>query len=229
MKLKFMHQPVALSYNELQSHTDENGFRRYTTPDGRKMPSITSVLSDHNKEVIEAWKANVGEEEAEKIRYQASWRGGLVHECLESYLMGVEPKDIIQLQNPVIAHSFIQIKNVLDADLEIIYGMEKPLYSDLMEIAGRADLIAKFKGKPSVIDFKTSLKVKRKDWIENYFMQAVFYAIAWQERTGMPIEQLVLVVANDESGKPQVFIEPTSKWVAKLAKYVKEWKNAHPE
>lgn len=225
--MQFIHEHVELEYNELQSHTSEEGFRIYTTPDGRRMPSITSVLKDHNREVIERWIEKVGEEEAEKIRYQASWRGGIVHECLEAYLNGVDPSSINQLQNPIITHSFIQIKSVLDARLTKVYGMEVPLYSDLAEVAGRADMICEFDGKATILDFKTSLKLKREDWIDGYFMQAGFYALAWEERTGMPIEQVAIVCANDETGKPQVFLAPAGKWVYSTSQYIMEWKKNH--
>lgn len=225
--MNFTHIPTKLEYDELQSHTGEDGFRFYTTPDGRKMPSITSILKDYKKEVIEDWIERVGEEEAERIRYQASWRGGIVHECLEDYINGVDPSNIMQLQNPVIAHSFIQIKSALDKDLTEIYGLERPLYSDILNVAGRADLMGKFRGKASTLDFKTSLKSKRKEWITSYFMQAAFYALAWEERTGMPIPQLVIVVANDETGMVQVFVEESDPWIMKVIKYINEWKEEH--
>ena len=224
--MAFTKSPVKLAYNELQSQTDDNGFRYYTTPDGRKMPSITSVLSGYKKDIIDAWIERVGEEEAEKIRYQAAWRGGLVHEALEYYIDGVDPSKINELSNPVIAHSFIQIKSIIDKHLTEIYGMELPLYSNLAEVAGRADLIGVWDGEVAIIDFKTSLKAKVKEWIDNYFMQAAFYALAFEELTGIHVPKLVIVMANDD-GVPQKFVENTADWVTVIAKYIMVWKETH--
>ena len=226
--MAFTRSPVELAYNELQSHTDENGFRYYTTPDGRRMPSITSVLSGYKKDIIDAWIERVGEEEAEKIRYQAAWRGGEVHESLEAYIDGVDPSQINNLQNPVIAHSFIQIKNIIDKHLTTIYGMELPLYSDVAEVAGRADLIGVWNGDNAIIDFKTSLKSKKAEWIDNYFMQAAFYALAFEELTGIRIKKLVIVMATDD-GIPQTFVENTADWIPVVAKYIMKWKEENAQ
>lgn len=220
--MKFIHDHTKVGYSDLQSQTGEDGFRYYTTPNGVRMPSITSVLSGYKQHVIDEWVARVGEEEAEKIKHAAGWRGTLVHEALEDYMNGIDPKDIIHLNNPLILHGFNQIKASLDQHLTKVYGMEVPLYSDLLNTAGRVDLVCEYDGKLTILDFKTSLKSKMKEWIDSYFMQAAFYGLAWGERTGNMPEQIVIVMANDK-GHPQVFVEPIGPWVYKMSKYVMNW------
>ena len=100
------------------------------------------------------------------------------------------------------------------------------MYSEHLGVAGRVDCIAEFNGKLSIIDFKTSMKPKKKDWIKNYFMQESAYAIMFEERTGIPITQLVTIVAVDGTNDPQVFVEHRDDWVRPLkdtiAKYNEE-------
>ena len=95
---------------------------------------------------------------------------------------------------------------MLDANLDNIWFQEAPLYSDYIKVAGRVDLIAEWEGKLSIIDFKTSRKPKKREWIKNYFMQESFYAVAFEERTKKPIKQLVTIVMVDDDS-PQVFVE----------------------
>jgi genome maintenance exonuclease 1 len=89
-------------------------------------------------------------------------------------------------------------------------------------VAGRVDCVAEFDGKLSIIDYKTSSKTKKRAWVENYFMQEAFYAIAWEERTGMPITQLVTIISVDNA-KPQVFIEHRDEWADELIKTIGEY------
>ena len=94
---------------------------------------------------------------------------------------------------------FNSIKFWLD-DIDNIHALEDPLYSDFLQVAGTVDCIADFQGKLSVIDFKTSSKPKDRDDIYNYFMQTAAYAVAFEERTGIPIGRLVIIMAveNDD-------------------------------
>lgn len=208
----FIHENIDLGYTDLTSETKETG-RKYNTPDGKAYPSITTVLGVLSKDSIAAWRKRVGDEEANKISYRASRRGTAVHEMVEKYLDNCS--DYRDGYTPDILDSFRNIKGVLDERIGKIYGQELPLYSDHLRVAGRVDCVAEFDGKISIIDFKTARKPKRKEWIESYFCQETAYAIMWEERTGMPIEQLVTIVSVDHHGS-QVFVESRDNWVPKL-------------
>ena len=106
----------------------------------------------------------------------------------------------------------------------MVYAQEAPLYSNHLGVAGRVDCVAMFDGKLSIIDFKTSKKPKRLEWVTSYFMQETFYAIAWEERTRMPITQLVTIIAVDDN-EPQVFIEHRDNWVRPLKDCIQQYKD----
>jgi len=217
--MRFKHKPIDLGYKDLQCETKETG-RKYGTPTGNSYPSITTVLSIKSKDAIAAWRKRVGAEEANKISYRASQRGTAVHEIAEKYVNNDEY--YMHGYMPNIINDFNQIKDILDERIGTVYGQELPLYSDHLGVAGRVDCVAEFDGKLSIIDYKTSSKTKKRAWVENYFMQEAFYAIAWEERTGMPITQLVTIISVDNA-KPQVFIEHRDEWAEELIKTIGEY------
>jgi len=118
-------------------------------------------------------------------------------------------------RTPDLIQSFLDLKPILDERLTKVFAQEAPLYSNHLGVAGRVDCVGIFDGKPSIIDYKTSMKPKRLDWIKNYFMQEAAYAIMWEERTGQPITQLVTIISVDQH-EPQVFIEHRDNWVRPL-------------
>lgn len=205
--------------------TTEKG-RQYRTPEGIDLPSITTVLSILSRESIAKWRARVGHEEANRISHRASSRGTRVHEIVEKYINNEE--NFKDGYTPDIISSFSDLKPILDSRIGRVYAQEAPLYSNHLGVAGRVDCIAEFDGRLSVIDFKTSMKPKRKDWITNYFMQESAYAIMWEERTNLPITQLVTIISVDNH-EPQIFVEHRDTWVRPLretiAKYNEE--NSH--
>lgn len=218
----FEHVPVELK--EMTAVTTESG-RQYKTPEGVNYPSITTVLSILSKDSIAAWRAKVGDEEADKISHRASTRGTAVHEIIEKYIDNVE--DFKDGYTPDILGSFIDIKPILDGRIGRVFAQEAPLYSDHLGVAGRVDCVAEFDGKLSIIDFKTAKKPKQAKWITNYFMQETAYAIMWEERTGQPITQLVTIVSVDNS-EPQVFIEHRDNWARPLLETIAQY-NASSE
>jgi len=214
----FKHRKIDLGYNDLKSVTKKSG-RKYSTPKG-DYPSITTILGQLSKAAIMAWRDRIGHEEANKISRQAAGRGTAVHTICEKYVNN-DPdyaKDVM----PNILFDFNRIKNILDDRIGLVYGQELPLYSDHLKVAGRVDCVAEFDGKLSIIDYKTSRKTKKKEWIDGYFMQECFYAIAWEERTGMPITQLVTIISVDDA-PAQIFIEHRDNWDKKLVKIIKEY------
>lgn len=214
-----MFEHVEVELHEMEAVTTEEG-RVYKTPEGVDLPSITTVLSILSRDSIEAWKKKVGVEEANKISHRAATRGTAVHEIIEKYLDNKE--DYRDGYTPDIIESFIALKPILDGKIGRIYAQEAPLYSNHLGVAGRVDCVAEFDGKLSIIDFKTSRKTKRKNYIQNYFMQEAAYAIMWEERTRMPITQLVTIIAVDQS-EPQVFIEHRDNWVRPLRDTIEKY------
>ena len=213
----FKHESVELT--EMKSVTTDSG-RKYETPEGVNLPSITTVLSILSRDSIAKWRKRVGEEEANKISTRASGRGTRVHEIIEKYMNNEE--DYRDGYTPDIIQSFLDVRDILDNRIGTVYAMEAPLYSTHLGVAGRVDCIAEFDGKLSVIDFKTSMKPKKLDWIKNYFMQESAYAIMWEERTGQPITQLVTIISVDDH-EPQVFIEHRDNWVRPLRDTIKQY------
>ena len=212
----FIHHDFA----KLLRTTSSDGTRVYETPSGRAYPSVTTVTGLHNKQSIINWRKRVGEEEANRISSRASARGTRIHQLCEDYLRGndVEP-DIFD------AEMFGSIKEWL-GDIDNIHALEDPLYSDHLEVAGTVDCIAEFQGKLSIIDFKTSSKAKDRDDIHNYFMQTAAYAVAFEERTEIPIGRLVIIMAVD-SDDPRLFIEKRDNWIGGFQKLRLEYKNQY--
>jgi genome maintenance exonuclease 1 len=127
---------------------------------------------------------------------------------------------------PVNLHSFSQIKKILDDHVNNVWFQEQFLYSDRLKCAGQVDCIAEFDGELSIIDFKTSRKPKKAEWITNYFIQASFYAAAFYERTGVPIKQGVIVIMVDGED-PQVFKINTYDYLSHFLSVRKKYRELH--
>ena len=191
---------------------NRNGKRHYVTPEGKLYPSITTVLGELNKTSILEWRKRVGETEANKISTKASRRGTSVHSVCESYIKNEE--GYLDGQTPNIIELFKSIEPYLER-IDNIHGVELALYSNHFGLAGRTDLIAEFDGKLSVIDYKTSNRIKKKEWCANYFAQGSFYAIAYEELTNIPVSQIVIIIAVDDD-VPQLFVEHRNNWIDKI-------------
>ena len=205
---------------KLERDTAPDGSRVYKTPSGRAYPSVTTVTGQYNKAAIIEWRNRVGETEASRISSTAARRGTRVHTLCESYLNNefVEP-------NMFDAETFKAIKPYLN-NIQDIHCLETPLYSDHLEVAGTVDCIAKYNGKMSVIDFKTSKRKKSRDDIHNYFMQCSAYAVAFEERTGVPVGKIVIIMAVDDDDTI-IFEENRDEWIngfISLRKDYKSWK-----
>ena len=191
-----------------------DGRRYYVVDEFKKYPSITTVIGRMPDKIkgLSEWRKKIGNKEANKITTQAARKGTAVHDIIEKYLDNSlnEAK-----MNPIAVESFRKIQPLLDKYIDNIYLQEVALWSQHLKVAGRVDCIGKFDGKLSVIDFKTSRKPKKKEWISDYFMQACGYSIMWEERTQIPITQLVVMITPTE-GDPQVFIENRDTWVQPL-------------
>lgn len=210
---------------DLESVTTDDG-RRYTTPDGKVYPSITTVLSSYNKKALFEWRQRVGEEEANRVSRKASNRGTKLHSTVEQYLLNEMSPLKMHTMMPDMKELFLKLKPFLDKNVNNIYGIEQPLYSHRLRLAGRCDCIGEWDGKISIIDWKTANYSKEKDQITNYFMQASAYAEMFEEITGIEINQIVVAIAV-ENQPPQIFIEEKSKYLSELNNYIgKYWEKA---
>lgn len=195
--------------------------RHYVSPDGVIMTSVTTFLGQvGDKAALERWYDEVGHEEAERIKNEASIRGSALHKSMEDYLTDSPGW---QERNKKIS-LFPQLKRVADMCLGKIHGQEFALYSNYMNLAGTADLLAEWKGKLSIIDWKSSRKLKRLEYIEGYFLQTCIYSMMLQERTGIKAEQLVVVIGTDGEQKASVFIQDRAKWMPKVLDLVRKHK-----
>lgn len=204
---------------DLEAITTESG-RKYVLPNGEKYPSITTILSSYNKDAIMEWRNSVGEEEANKISGRAARRGTRLHKLCEDYVNGNLSELQRQMMMPFDKMMFRQVKKLLDENLNNVYCQEQALYSDRLKIAGRVDCIAEWKGRLSVIDFKTSTKVKEERYIENYFMQCAAYSEMFEHLTNRSIDDIIVIIATEEE-VPQVFEKRKFDYLEGLNKYIK--------
>ena len=189
-----------------------DGKRHYITPDGNRYVSITTLLSNLSREGISRWRARVGAEEANRISTKASRQGTGVHSICESYIKNED--GFLDGRMPNEVEMFQSIESLLDC-IDDVHCVEGALYSDELKLAGRTDLIAEFDNQLAVIDYKTSRKIKTWEMCHSYFMQGAFYAMAYEERTGIPINNIVIIMAV-ENEKPLLFRETKDRWIEPL-------------
>jgi genome maintenance exonuclease 1 len=193
-----------------------DGQRWYLLPDGlTKLKSVTTVLSEKmDKTALLEWRKRVGEEEANRISNIATRRGNAIHSIAERYVLN-EDKYYSQNEMPVNVDSFLPIKEALDKYVDNILGVELPLCSKALGCAGRTDLVAEFDGKASIIDFKTSKKFKKAEWIESYFLQSTIYSMMFERLYSIAIPQIAIIITVDDEPKAQLFVENRSKFVSR--------------
>jgi CRISPR/Cas system-associated exonuclease Cas4 (RecB family) len=102
-----------------------------------------------------------------------------------------------------------------------------PMYSTYLGVAGRVDLIAEWDGRLSIIDFKTSRKVKKKEWISGYFQQGAAYAVMFEERTGIAIDKIVIAMTVDGESDASVFVEKRDNWVSTLQETIQLYEDRY--
>jgi genome maintenance exonuclease 1 len=204
---------------ELECKTTES-IRLYNLPNGGWVPSITSVTSFYNRQIFIDWRKRVGLEEANRITKKATARGTDFHQVCQDYLENKE-LDWNNYQ-PMTKIMFIHAKPYLDK-INNIHAIERTLYSEYLGLAGRVDCIAEYEGELAVIDFKTSEKIKPEEWIENYFVQEMFYAAAYYELTDIPPVKLITIMVTP-GGEVKIFDKRNkSDYIKLLVRYIKEF------
>jgi genome maintenance exonuclease 1 len=206
---------------DLKSETHTDGKRYYTSPSGKHLPSVTTVVGAMKKQSIMEWRNRVGEVEANRVSKLATGRGNRVHALAERYLKNEkiewirEMPDAVEMFRTLIPHIH-RINN--------IHYIEQALWSESIGLAGRVDLIAEWDGVLSVIDFKTSKRLKDREDIFDYFAQCTAYSGMYEERVGVPIEQLVIVMAVEHE-EPLIFIEKTEDHINTLIEHISFYRN----
>ena len=214
-----------IDFPELKTKTVDRK-RFYVTPEGNEYPSITTVLSPRNKKGLMEWRKRVGNDVANHIANKAAVRGTKVHKMCEDWLnedfsqetWDKHKKDFFPYT------LFNELKNQKFEYITDVYAQEMTLYSDKYKVAGRVDLIANYQHHLSIVDFKTSTNERKDSYNENYYIQTAAYAEMFEEMTGTPINQIVILVVT-ENGTVQEFVKEKDEYLPLLEKTLEEWYN----
>ena len=210
----FTHNPVSVKMPDLKTDMSE-GFRQYVLPSGGKYHSVTTVTGHKKNAFFAEWRRKNPKESRRVLN-----RGNKLHNAIEKYLNNEE--NFLDKLGPNEYILFEQLLPELNS-IENITCQEVALWSDMLELAGRVDCIGEYNGKMSVIDFKGSTRNKRKEDIDNYFMQATAYAIMWQERTGIKIDNIAILMSC-EDGTVSVFESNPMKHTRDLFQCIQDYK-----
>jgi len=213
-------------YPTLRRETQKNGQRQYVGDSGKPVPSVTTVLSDTgDKTALIAWRKRVGDEEANRISRESAGLGTKVHNALEKFILNEEYE--IKGNNfiSIMAKSMTEemINNGL-AKVDELWGVEVGLIAEGL-YAGTSDAIGMYEGEEAIIDFKTAKKIKKREWIEDYFLQGCAYALAHNEMMGTNIRKVVILMVDRDSKFKEYTIKDgefdtyCDKWSDRLADY----------
>tara|TARA_S200000501_G_scaffold300081_1_gene287065 strand:- start:2789 stop:3493 length:705 start_codon:yes stop_codon:yes gene_type:complete len=212
-------------YGDL-SKVSKNGKRHYSTPDGRQVPSVTTVLSaTKDMTHLHAWRKRVGAEKAQQITTESANIGTVMHNSLEKHVKGIQRKpgsNLIHQKAHAMAN--VIIDNGLQ-DVSEVWGSEVSLYYPEL-YAGTTDLVGVYKGEPAIMDFKQARKLKKKEWVEDYFLQLVAYSEAHNKMYDTEIKsgRIFICTQNNEYQTFDVdnYDHWVGKWYSKLEQYYKK-------
>ena len=213
------------SYPNLE-RVEENEMRFYRDSNNDLVPSVTTVLdATGDKSGITQWRRKVGPAQADAIVQESTLIGSAVHEAIENYLLGKSWSNFTEDRNGFLAKSISSkfISSCLNG-IDEVWGLESGLILDGL-YAGTADCIGVYKGLPAIIDFKTAKKLKRKNWIEDYFLQCSAYANAHNVMFETSINDLVILMVDRDllfkefHIKKDEFSLYTDKWKKRLIKF----------
>jgi genome maintenance exonuclease 1 len=226
------------TYTKL-TRDESSGKRLYATPDGHKVPSVTTILDKtkpaESRIALANWRKAVGEVKAQQITTEAANRGTRMHTYLENYIKGETLKDTVT--NPYAQQSLVMAKKVIAEGMihvDEVWGSEVPLYFPEL-YAGTTDCVGIHKGDESILDFKQTNKPKKLEYIDDYFIQLTAYAMAHNEVHGTNIRKgVILMCVKPEEISPGVWSEPqyqefileskdfdywTERWCARVSEY----------
>jgi hypothetical protein len=195
----------------LECETTEHG-RYYITPQGDRFKSVTTILGEKlDNEWLKEWRDRVGNKKADQIITRATKRGTAVHALAERYLLN--ESDYIQNAMPHYVLAFEAIKKVLNNHVNTIYAIEAPVYSKALKTAGRIDVVAEYDGIRSIIDFKTSNKIKNEEQIYSYFIQTTCYSMMFERMYNLSVPQIVIIITIDNEPVAKIFNKDRNQYV----------------
>ena len=215
----FIHQDVPFVPIERETIDGVRYYKAMGSENFVKLPSITSVISWRNRNKFKEWRAKVGEEEANNVTRKATHRGTDCHTLIEEYLNNSDTfSDVL----PLSQYLFKQAKPELNR-IDNILCQEQALWSFELGIAGSVDCIAEYDDELAIIDFKTSAKPKKREWIEDYFVQCAAYACMLYELKGIMVKKFVIIMTC-ENGEVEVYQEyDKRKYINLLSEYIREF------
>jgi len=209
-----------------------NGKRLYLTPDGKAVPSVTTILDKTKpaeaRAALANWKKAVGEQKAQQITTEAASRGTRMHTYLENYIKGDVLKETVT--NPFAQQSLDMAKIVIEQGfpkISEVWGSEVPLYFPEL-YAGTTDCCGMHDGDESILDFKQTNKPKKLEWIGDYFLQLTAYALAHNEIHGTNIRKGVILMCSKDFEYQEFILEPkdfdywTEGWCKRVEQYYRE-------
>lgn len=223
-----MYNPNKFNYININKET-VNGARKYSTPDGEKLPSVTTILdatkSEESKQALREWRKRVGEKQAQQITTEAASRGTRMHKWLENYIKtgdsGSPGSNPYSLQSYNMAQ--VIIKQGLSKCSEF-WGTEVSLYFPKI-YAGTTDLTGLHDGKEAIMDHKQTNKPKKREWIDDYFIQTAAYAMAHNEVFNTKIRKGIIFMCSPDNQYQEFIVENsefdkyTDIWLKRLEQY----------
>ena len=217
-------------YPKLKRVTAKSGQRQYTGEDNNPVPSVTTILSaTGDKTALINWRKRVGEAEATRISTESAGLGTKVHNALEKYILQEEYE--IKGNNHISVMAKTMVNEMIDKGLSKvneIYGVEVGLIAQGL-YAGTSDAIGIYEGDEAIIDFKTAKKIKKREWIDDYFMQGCAYALAHNEMFGSKIKKVAILMIDREGKYADFVIEGEefeqycNKWADRLSDYYSKY------
>lgn len=223
-----MYNPNKYNYVPM-SRVEIDGKRRYATPDGEKLPSVTTILdatkSEESKKALQEWRKRVGVQKAQEITTEAAGRGTRMHKWLENYIKTGETGE--PGSNPYSLQSHKMAQTIINEGLvkcNEYWGTEVPLYYPKI-YAGTTDLVGIHDGDEAIMDHKQTNKPKKREWIEDYFVQLAAYANAHNEVHGTKIRKGVIFMCSADNIYQEFILEGidfdkyTDVWFKRVEKY----------
>ena len=196
---------------------NENGHRVYYDEAKNRYHSVTTVVGSIDQKGLDEWREKVGKDVADHVAMKSAITGTKLHKIVESYLANEESEE----ENIFAKAHFNNIEPLL-ANIDLINGLETKLCSKRLGLAGTVDCIAQYKGVDSIIDFKTSSKKKKDEWIKKYFLQTTAYSIMWEELTGIKVTQIVILITGQD-GSREEYIRNRDDYVEELEEVIAKY------
>lgn len=220
-------------FNYVKLTRDESqGKRLYATPQGHRVPSVTTILDKTKpaeaRAALANWKKAVGEKKAQEIVTEAAGRGTRMHKYLEDYVKGEPLRETVT--NPFAQQSLDMARIVIEKGfpkISEVWGSEVPLYFPEL-YAGTTDCCGVHDGDEAILDFKQTNKPKKLEWIDDYFLQLTAYALAHNEVHGTNIRKGIILMCSKDYQYQEFILEPkdfdywTNRWCDRVSEYYKQ-------